>query len=412
MRQSDGLIYGLLSSSDGLQQSARWGASTSSQVSVVQSDDGRKWTVSAPLSDLVVTGDYPPMDAGMAYNAVAKRGSTWVVVGGLVGAPAQVAISDGNQPVESIGLTWVSKDGINWQQSSGAQFAGYELEDAAATDSGFAATGMKSDGSGFAVWTSTDGINWQSAVTVGATSALTMGAIQFDPVGGYLAIGEEATARNAPLTLVMLHSSDGKHWTSSVADKTIQMAASNATTSYVEGRWQVNIMVADQQLGSLPANGHAAWNEHLETLTSSDGVAWSWDQPSTEFQSSTFVPWVTVRHGAEFVGLGTSTSADAGTTSTATAAPMVTGPVIAPTEAVPSPAPSATPSAQASKTVAAQTTVVARTVDFSNWTDAGAGPDGFATGVVAASDSLMVFVYRSNSDDTQEWVEVWSAPWP
>jgi len=70
MRQSDGVIYGLLSSSGAWQQSARWGASTSSQVSVVQSDDGRKWTVSAPLSDLVVTGDYPPMDANMAYNAV------------------------------------------------------------------------------------------------------------------------------------------------------------------------------------------------------------------------------------------------------------------------------------------------------------------------------------------------------
>ena len=56
--------------------------------------------------------------------------------------------------------------------------------------------------------------------------------------------------------------------------------------------------------------------------------------------------------------------------------------------------------------------MVARTVDFSSWADAGVGPDGFVTAAVAASDRLMVFVYRSNSDDTQEWVEVWSAPWP
>jgi hypothetical protein len=412
MRQSDGVIYGLLSSSGVWQQSARWGTWQSSQVSVVQSGDGRKWTVSAPLSDLVATLDYPPMDATMAYNAVAKRGSIWVVVGGLVGVPAQVAISDGNQPVESIGLTWVSSDGSSWRQPSSGQFPGYELMDVVTTDSGFAATGIKTDGSGFAVWTSTDGISWQSAVTVGATSARTMGAIQFDSAGGYLAIGEETTGWNAPMTLVMLHSSDGQHWTSSVADKTLQMVAGTGTTSYVNGRWQVNIIIADQQLGSQTANGPAAWNEHLETLTSSDGVAWSWDQPSTEFQSNAFGPWVTVRHGAEFVGLGAGTSADAGTTSTATAAPVVTGPVIARTEAVPSPAPSATPSAQASSPIAAQATVVARTVDFSSWTDAGAGPDGFVTAAVATSDGLLVFVYRSNSEDTQEWVEVWSAQWP
>ena len=303
-------------------------------------------------------------------------------------------------------------DGISWQQPAGAQFAGYELMDVVTTDSGFAATGMKTDGSGFAVWTSTDGISWQSAVTVGATSALTMGAIQFDSAGGYLAIGEEATARNAPTTLVLLHSSDGQHWTSSVADKTLQMVAGTGTTSYVNGRWQVNAIIADQQIGSQTAKGPAVWNEHLETLTSSDGVTWSWDPPSTEFQSNSFGPWVTVRHGAEFVGLGAGTSADADTMSTATAAPVVTGPVIAQTEAVPPLAPSATPSAQASGPIAIQTTVVARTVDFSNWTDAGAGPDGFVTAAVAASDRLMVFVYRSNSDDTQEWVEVWSAPWP
>jgi hypothetical protein len=241
---------------------------------------------------------------------------------------------------------------------------------------------------------------------------LTIGVIQFDSAGGYLTIGEEATARNAPTTLVLLHSSDGQHWTSSVADKTLQMVAGTGTTSYVKGRWQVNIIIADQQLGSQTANGPAAWIEHLETLTSSDGVAWSWDQPSTEFQSSAFDPWVTVRHGAEFVGLGVISAPDAGTTSTATAAPFVTGPVIAQTEAVPSPAPSATPSAQASGPIAAPTTVVARTVDFSSWTDAGAGPDGFPTDALATSDGLLVFVYRSNSDDTQEWVEVWSAPWP
>ena len=70
------------------------------------------------------------------------------------------------------------------------------------------------------------------------------------------------------------------------------------------------------------------------------------------------------------------------------------------------------PSAQASSPIAAQTTVVARTVDHSSWTDAGAGPNGVPTAAVATSDGLLVFVYRANSDDSLEWVEVWSAPWP
>jgi hypothetical protein len=410
MRQSDGLIYGLLSSSGASHQSTRWGTWQSAQVSVVQSGDGRKWTVSAPLSDLVVTGDYPPMDANTAYNAVAKRGSTWVVVGGLVGVPAQVAISGGNQPVESIGLTWVSNDGISWRQPSSAQFPGYELKDVVATDSGFAATGMMTDGSGFAVWTSSDGISWQSALAVGATSAAMMGAIESDSAGGYLAIGEEQTAWNAPTTLVLFHSPDGRHWTDSVADKTVQVAA-GFTASYVNGRWQVGIIVADQQVGNVTA-GQWAWNEHLETLTSSDGIAWSWEQPSTEFRSSPIEYSVAVRHGSEFVGLDVSSTPDAGTASTATGVAEATGPLIAPTEAVTSPEPSATPSAQASSQIATSTTVVARTVDFSSWTAAGAGPIGVPTDALATSDGLLVFVYRSNSDDTQEWVEVWSAPWP
>jgi len=409
MRQGDGLIYGLLSSS-AWHQSARWGTWQSQQVSVAQTVDGRKWTISDPLSDLVATLDYPPMDANMAYNAVAKRGTTWVVVGGLVGAPAQVAIGDGNQPVKSIGLTWVSSDGISWRQPSSAQFPGYELMGVVATDSGFAATGMMTDGSGFAVWTSTDGISWQSALAVGATSAAMVGGAEFDSAGGYLAIGEEQSAWNAPTTLVLFHSVDGRRWTDSVADKTLKVAA-GLTTSYVNGRWQVNIIVADQQVGNVTA-GQWAWNEHLETLTSSDGVAWSWEQPSTEFRSSPIDYSVAVRHGSEFIGLGVSNAAGAGAGSTATDAAGATGPVIAPTEAVPSPEPSAAPSAQASSPIAAQTTVVARTVDHSSWTDAGAGPNGVPTAAVATSDGLLVFVYRANSDDSLEWVEVWSAPWP
>jgi hypothetical protein len=408
MRQGDGLIYGLLSSS-AWHQSARWGTWQSQQLSVAQTVDGREWTISDPLSDLVATLDYPPMDANMAYNAVAKRGSTWVVVGGLVGAPAQVAIGDGNQPVESIGLTWVSNDGISWQQPSGAQFPGYELMGVVATGSGFAATGMKTDGSGFAVWTSTDGVGWQTALAVGATSATTIGSPEFDSAGGYLAIGEEQTAWNAPTTLVLFHSSDGRHWTDSVADKTLQVAA-GLTTSYVNGRWQVDIIVADQQVGDVTA-GQWVWNEHLETLTSSDGVAWSWEQPSTEFRSSAFEPGVTVRHGSELIGLGRN-APGAGMASTETGAAAATGPVIAPTEAVTSAVPSATPSAQASGQVAASTTVVARTIDLSSWTDAGAGPSGDVTAAVATPDALLVFVSKSNSDDSLEWVEVWSAPWP
>jgi hypothetical protein len=409
MRQGDGLIYGLLSSS-AWHQSARWGTWQSQQVSIAQTVDGRKWTISDPLADLAITLNEPPMDATMAYNAVAKRGSTWVVAGGLVGAPAQVAIGDGNQPVESIGLAWVSSDGVTWRQPSSAQFPGYELMDVVATGSGFAATGMKTDGSGFAVWTSTDGITWQSALAVGATSAATIGGIEFDSAGGYLAVGRELAAWDAPTTFVLFHSADGLHWTNSVADRTLQVAA-GSTISYVNGRWRVDVVVADQQVGNVTA-GQWAWNEHLETLTSSDGVAWSWEQPSTEFRSSPIEYSVAVRHGSEFIGLGVNSAPEAGTTSTGTAAPVATGPVIAPTEAVPSQAPSATPSAQASSPIAAQTTVVARTVDFSSWTDAGAGPSGVPTAAVATSDGLLVFVYRANSDDSQEWVEVWSAPWP
>jgi hypothetical protein len=409
MRQSDGVIYGLVSTSVE-RQTARWGTYQSQQVSVAQTGDGRKWTISDPLSDLVVTLNDPPMDSSMAYNAVAKRGGIWVVVGGLVGVPAQVAISDGNQPVKSIGLTWVSTDGSSWRQPSSAQFPGYELKDVVATDSGFAATGMMTDGSGFAVWTSSDGISWQSALAVGATSAAMMGAIESDSAGGYLAIGEEQTAWNAPTTLVLFHSPDGRHWTDSVADKTVQVAA-GFTASYVNGRWQVDIIVADQQVGNVTA-GQSAWNEHLETLTSSDGIAWSWEQPSTEFRSSPIEYSVAVRHGSEFIGLGVSSAPDAGTASTAMGVAEATGPLIAPTEAVTSPEPSATPSAQASSQIAASTTVAARTVDFSSWTAAGAGPSGVPTDALATSDGLLVFVNRSNSDDSQEWIEVWSAPWP
>jgi hypothetical protein len=410
MRQSDGLIYGFLSSSGAWHQSARWGSYQTGQVSVAQTDDGRKWTVSAPLPDLVVTEDYPPMDATMAYNAVAKRGNAWVVVGGLVGAPAQVAMSDGNQPVQSIGLTWVSSDGISWQQPSGAQFPGYELKDVVATDSGFAATGVKTDGSGFSVWTSTDGIGWQSAAAVPATSASTIGSIQADSGGGFLAIGMQQTAWNAPTTLVLFHSADGQHWTGKVVDRTLA-SGFVGRTSYVAGLWQVDIIVADQQVGNVTA-GQWAWNEHLETLTSSDGIAWSWEQPSTEFRSSPVEYSVAVRHGSEFIGLGVSSAPDAGTASIATGVAMATGPLIAPTEAVTSPEPSATPSAQASSQIAASTTVVARTVDFSSWIAAGAGPSGVPTDALATSDGLLAFVYKSNSDDSQGWSEVWSAPWP
>ena len=410
MRQGDGLIYGLLSSGSAWHQSDRWGTWQSQQVSVAQTVDGRKWTTSDPLSDLAIALNEPPMDATMAYNAVVKRGSTWVVVGGLVGAPAQVAIGDGNPPVESIGLAWVSSDGVGWRQPSSAQFPGYELMGVAAIDSGFATTGMKTDGSGFAVWTSTDAITWQSALAVGAASAATIGGIEFDSGGGYLAVGREQPAWDAPTTFVLFHSADGLHWTSSVADRTLQVAA-GLTTSYVNGRWRVDIVVADQQIGNV-TGGNWAWNEHLETLTSGDGVAWSWDQPSTEFRSSPIDYSATVRHGSEFVGLGVSKAADAGSGSTAKGAAGVTGPVIAPTEAVPSPESSAAPSARASSPIAVQTTVVARTVDFISWTDAGAGPDGVPTAAVATSDGLLVFVYRSNGDDSKEWVEVWSAPWP
>jgi hypothetical protein len=409
MRQGDGLIYGLLSGS-AWHQSARWGTWQSQQVSVAQTVDGRKWIVSDPLSDLVIALNEPPMDASMAYNAVAKRGSTWVVAGGLVGAPAQVAIGDGNQPVESIGLAWVSNDGVRWQQPSSAQFPGYELMGVVAAGSGFAATGKKTDGSGFAIWTSTDGISWQSALAVGATSAATIGSIEFDSVGGYLAVGEEQAAWDGPTTILLFHSADGLHWTQSVAGRTLRVTA-GLTTSYVNGRWQVDIVVADQQVGNVAA-GQWAWNEHLETLTSSDGVAWSWEQPSTEFRSSPIDYSVAVRHGSEFIGVGVSNAAGAGAASTATDVAGITGPVAAPTEAVPSPEPSAAPSAHASSPVAARTTLVGRTVDFSSWTDAGAGPSGVPTAAVATSDGLMVFVYRANSDDSLEWVEVWSAPWP
>src|ERR1035437_4201651 len=240
MRQSDGLIYGLVSSSVE-RQTTRWGTYQSQQFSVAQTTDGRKWTISDPLSDLVDTLGDPPMDASMPYNAVAKRGSTWVVVGGLVGAPPQVAIGDGNQPVKSIGLTWVSTDGISWRQPSSAQFPGYELKDVVATDSGFAATGMMTDGSGFALWTSSDGISWQSALAVGATSAVGMGAIEFDSAGGYLAIGVEETGWNAPGTLVLFHSADGRRWTDRVEEMTHGVAG-GLTPRYANGRWRVDII--------------------------------------------------------------------------------------------------------------------------------------------------------------------------
>ena len=185
-------------------------------------------------------------------------------------------------------------------------------------------------------------------LAVGATSAVMMGAIEFDSAGGYLAIGVEETGWNAPGTLVLFHSADGRRWTDSVEEVTHGVAG-GLTTSYVNGRWRVDIMVADQQVGNASTS---TWNAHLETLTSSDGVAWSWEQPSTEFRSSPIEYGVQVRHGSETIGLGASSASGAGTTLAPTGSVEPTGPWLAPTQAVLSPEPSATPSAQASSPIA------------------------------------------------------------
>jgi hypothetical protein len=415
MRQSDGLIYGLVYHNVE-HQTARWGTYSGPQVSVAQTVDGRKWTLGDALSDPVVTLNVPPMDSSSAYNAVAKRGNRWVVVGGLVGAPAQVALGDGNQPVQSVGMAWVSDDGISWRQPSSAQFPGYELQDVVATDWGFVATGIRSDGSEFGIWTSSNGETWQAALLPAATAAYSLAGISFDPAGGYLVVGQDGAQDKVPLTLALFHSLNGHEWTETKETKeTATLVAADLATSYENGAWTVN-MVAVDRIKAATSERQPVWEAHLETVSSPDGVSWTSKDPSTEFEWPPLIYSVRVPHGTEMVGFAAAAQGP-GSTQPATAA---TGPVLAATAAVTSPA-TPGPTGSQSATASGQTTGaelefqairIGRTVDLSSWTPAGTGPSGVPTDALATANGPLLFVYQRDDLTSSEWVEVWSAPWP
>ncbi len=413
MRQSDGLIFGFISVEGPEHQSAQWGTFWRPQVLVAQTVDGRKWTLGDPLPDPVLTMNLPPMDASSAYNDVAKRGSRWVVVGGLVGVPAEVAIGDGNQPVQSIGMAWVSEDGISWQQPSSAQFPGYELDGVAATDWGFVATGVQSDGKGFGVWTSSDGATWRAALLPTATAAQPMGAVSFDPAGGYLVLAQDGDASKGAQTLESFHSVDGREWTEATVKMDTGVFVGGLSTSYENGNWTIDVVEASP-VGGLTSDGLPKWEARLEKVVSADGVTWTSKGTSAEFAFPTSLHYqVRVRHGSETVGFAVAESGG-GSGQLATAG--ATGPIPAPTMAVgsgdagtpaPTEGPVASPSGQATQTIS-----LGRTVDLTSWIPAGTGPSGVPTAAVATTDRLLLFVSQDDSTAGTEWVEVWSAPWP
>jgi len=411
MRQSDGLIYGLVARTGPEQQSARWGNFTGAEYLVAQSADGRNWTLGEPLSDPVLTMDLPPMDATAAYRAIAKHGSRWVVVGGVDGAPAAVAISDGNQPVESIGMAWVSDDGLSWRQPSSARFPGYKFTNVAATSWGFIATGSRADSTGFGVWTSSDGVDWQVAVEPTGTSTGSVD-IEFDPAGGYLAIAADAATTDGAtgsLKVAIFHSGDGHEWTQAKTKLNLSLG-SGVQVVHENGAWTINISVYDGPTGTTP-DGQVTYRAHLEGVTSPDGLNWTPTGSSAEFTASASLYSVAVRHGSETLGFiapdqvnGMAPVAGLGVAVPAPAVPDV--PVPAGTAA-----PGVTPVAPGSNK-SSQAIRVGRTDGLSGWTSAGTGPIGIPTDAVALPDRLLLFVSRSDAAAGTEWVEVWSAPWP
>ena len=412
MRQSDGLIYGLVMDGALERQSARW-SSSSNQFSVAHSVDGRAWTVGGPLPDPVRDLDLPPMDSWSAYNDVVKRGTRWVVVGGLVGAPAEVAIGDGNQPVQSIGMAWVSDDGISWQQPSSARFAGYELYGVVSTGWGFVATGVRSDGKGFGIWTSSDGATWQAALLPAATAAQPIGAISFDPAGGYLVIARDGDASKGAQTLESFQSVDGHEWAEATVGMDAGVFVGDLSTSYENGNWTIDV-IEGRPVGGITPDASPKWDARLEKFISSGGTIWTSVGTSAEFPYPPSLDYrVWVRHGSEIVGFGV---AEPGYGSAQLAGPGATRDIPAATTWVgsgdtgtvlPTEGPVASPSGQVEQAVS-----MGRTVDLASWTPAGTGPSGTPIAAVATTDRLLVFVAQYDYTAGTEWVEVWSAPWP
>jgi hypothetical protein len=402
MHLDGGLIYGLIQGDGAEQHSDRWGTFQTAQVSVANSLDGRVWTLGNPLSDPVLTRNLPPMDASTDYNDVIKRGSRWVVVGGIVGAPAAVAIGDGNQPVQSIGMAWVSDDGITWSQPAGAQFPGYELNSVRATESGFVVTGIRSGG-GTGIWTSSDGATWRAAPLPAAPASVSI-ELAVDPAGGYLALVTSGDWTKGPQTLSMLHSVDGREWTPATTKIQVALEADHSI-AYENGTWMISLVEADQKIGDT-ADGLTTWQAHLQRVVSQDGVTWTTPDPSAEFT------WVSpryttrVKHGSDTIGFASAWAPATPIAAGATPVPAATVMVV-PGAATPVPSPTA-----GAPVPSAPPMTLGRTVDQTSWVSAGTGPAGIPTDALALPDRVLVFLYQNNLAGDVLWVEVWSAPWP
>jgi len=219
------------------------------------------------------------------------------------------------------------------------------------------------------------------------------------------------------VSLVSVHSCPLSEWTETKETKeTATLVAADLATSYENGAWTVN-MVAVDRIKAATSEQQPVWEAHLETVSSPDGVSWTSKDPSTEFEWPLLIYSVRVRHGTEMVGFAAAAAQGPGSTQPATAA---TGPVLAATAAVTSPA-TPGPTGSMSATASGQTTGaelefqairIGRTVDLSSWAPAGAGPSGVPTDALATANGPLVFVYQRDDSTSSEWVEVWSAPWP
>ena len=355
-----------------------------------------------PLPDPVTLLGLSPQTWSGRYSAVARLATRWVIVGGAFS-------SDPNLASQSRGVVMVSDDGLHWREDTTARLPGSTYADVVGAPWGFIALAERTDGTGCEIWTSTDGLNWQVApesvgsslagplpIAGGDSSTGHTRLIAFDPQGGYLVAGY-----SRDLSVVMLHSQDGHRWARS---KVTPTSLGDASVRYFNGHWTIDLLISSGQ--QLTSGGKA----HLETATSTDGVTWAWEPPSSGFDYGGQQYSLRVSHGAETIGLATLPDVPG---PTATPGPLNTGPIVAPTYLVAPISPGSSPA----PVQPGQHIALARTVDLSTWTPTGAGPEGCdvntgscVTDAIATPDGLVIFVLVGPIPSMT--IEVWSAPWP
>jgi hypothetical protein len=242
---------------------------------VLSSVDGSGWTC----------GELPKPDGfdftalqSVSYVAAAVRGNHWVAVGGIGPSTA---------------LTWVSSDGITWQEVKSARLNGFSPDNVLATADGFVMTGMRVDPSeawsdpasgpigpqkltadgGPVIWTSGDGTSWQAANVTGGSGSSADAGLAYDPVGGYLALGQCNVS--AGWQLCAAHSADGKAWQAADLPAPVEWRGTFGLTPNVfqkvqpvlrDGDWLFDLILPDPAALRDPT-----WSRY----SSADGLHWT-----------------------------------------------------------------------------------------------------------------------------------------